>query len=398
MLHRLAIWFALSVVGCPGIVRADDADKDRAFAQFVREGDRARLAGRNPDAIEAYQKALALREDTRVHGLLGLAYLDGNAPIKAASAFLPVLIDITSLPRHERQPIKDGYERARSLVLRVKIDVSNPAADVLLDGKSVRANREANSFYTFAAPGPHEIRATLAGHEDALATIDGKKGGTVAVSLVLKLIPPPPPPPPPPAPPPIGIEKRNGIKTTNPSPLYVVKPGPFSVGAGFVALSGAISYLPAIGPTAGIELHYGEWVSFRLDGRMTWSPQYEARRPVRGLSFGGLLSGCANRSIYFGCIAFHVGGIGHSLETQNDPERVWKSRFGAGPIAGVVLPFYRELSVRVGGEVMFLQDGTRVFAGSYSYRNDRNLVWSGPPVLGGLNLTLVWRPKRTVLR
>ena len=390
VLRRLAISCALTVLVFPGIVRADDAEKDRAFAQLVREGDRARLAGQTPDAIAAYQKALDLREDTRIRGRLGLTYLDGHAPIKAASNLLPVIIDISGVPPHERREIKDAYDRARSAVLRIKIDVSHIAADVLIDGRSVRSIRDANSFYVFAAPGPHEVRATLAGHEDALATVDGKKGETVPVALVLKLIPPPPPPPAP-----IAHEKRNDTTATNPKPSYVVNPGPISVGAGVVALSGAISYLPALGPMAGVELHYGEWVSFRLDGRLVWSPQYEARRPVRGISFGGSLSGCANRSIYFGCIAVHVGGIGHSLETQNNPERVWNSRFGGGPIVGVVVPFYRELSVRVGGELMILQDGTRVLAGSNPYRN---VVWSGPPFLGGFSLTLVWRPERRVLR
>jgi len=395
VLRRLAISFALSVLVFPGIVRADDADKERAFAQFVREGDRARLAGRNPDAIAAYQKALELREDTRIRGRMGLVYLSGGAPIKAASNLLPAIIDISGVPLYERKEIKDAYDRARSAVLRIKIDVSHLAADVFVDGKSVRSKRDANSFYVFATPGHHEIRATLAGHEDALVTIDGKKGEMVAVSFVLKLKPPPPPPPSPP-PPPQAIEKRICTTVTNPKPSYLVKPGPISVGAGVVALSGAISYLPALGPTAGIELYYGVWVSFRLDGRIAWSPKYDTTwKPVRGITFGGSLSGCANRSIYFGCIAFHVAGIGHSLETQNDPERVWKSRFGAGPIVGVVVPFYRELSIRVSGELMILQDGAQVLRGSDPYAK---VAWSGPPVLGGLNLTMVWRPELRVLR
>lgn len=394
VLRRLAFSIALSVLVFPGIVRAHDADKDRAFAQFVHEGDRARLAGRTPDAIAAYTKALELREDTRIRGRLGLVYLEGGAPMTAASTLLPVIIDITSVPRHERQAMKEGYERARAVVGRIKVDVSHIGADVLVDGEPKRTKTDANSFFFFTKPGSREIRATLAGYEDAIVTVDAKKGETVEVSLVLKTIPQPePPPPPPPECPACPACKLADAE----KPVAPVKhvPGPFSISVGAIGLSGAISYLPALGPAAGVELHYGEWVSFRLDGRVVWSPQYEARRPVRGISFGGSLSGCANRAIYFGCIAVHVGGVGHSLETQNNPERVWNSRFGAGPVVGVVVPFYRELSVRVGGELMILQDGTRVLAGSYPYRN---VVWSGPPVLGGFSLTLVWRPERRVLR
>lgn len=399
VLHRLAMTFALGVLVCPGIVHADDAENDRAFAQFVREGDRARWAGRNPDAIEAYQKALKLRDDIRIRGLLGLVYLEGQAPINAASTLLPVMIDISDVPRNERNAIKDGYDRARSLVLRVKVDVSHLAADVLIDGKSVRPTRDANSFYTFAAPGPHEIRATLAGHEDAVASIDGKKGETVPVSLVLKPIPqsePPPASPSVPPPAPIAHEKRNDAIATNPKPSFVVQPSPWSVGVGVVALSGAISYVPATGIMAGVERRFGEWFSVRLDGRAAWSPKYDTTwKPVRGITFGGSLGVCANRSIYFGCFIVHVAGIGHSLETQNDPVRVWKSRFGLGPNFGVVIPFHRAFSVRIGGELLILNDETQLLAGSDLYPIE---VWSGPRILGGINLTLVWRPELRVLR
>lgn len=384
--------FALGVLVCPGIVHADDAEKDRAFAQFVRDGDRARWAGRNPDAIEAYQKALNLRDDIRIRGLLGLVYLDGQAPINAASTLLPVMIDISDLPRNERNAVKDGYDRARSLVLRIKVDVSHLAADVLIDGKSVRPNRDANSFYTFAAPGPHEVRATLAGHEDAVASIDGKKGETVPVSLVLKPIPPPPAPPPPP--PPIVIEKRNGAIATNPKPSFVVKPSPWSVGVGVVALSGAISYVPAMGVMAGVERRFGEWFSVRVDTRVAWSPQYVGTPPLRGFTYAGLLGACATRTKYFGCFMAHVGTIGHSLETEK-PNVVWKSRFGLGTTVGVQVPFHPTFMARIAGEIVLFSDETQVRVGSY--RNPI-VVWSGPPVLGGVSLTLVWRPELRVLR
>ena len=391
VLHRFAITFALSVLVFPGIVRADDADNDHAFAQFVREGDRARLAGRNPDAIEAYQKALDVREDTRIRGRLGLVYLNGKAPIKAASNLLPVMIDISAVPPHERKEIKDAYDRARSLVLRIKIDVSHLAANVFVDGNAVPLKRDANSFHFFAAPGHHEIRATLAGHEDALVTIDGKKGEMVAVSLVLKLIPPPPAPPPPA---PIVTEKRNGTPATNHNQTILVKPSPWSVGAGVVALSGAISYVPAAGVTVGVERRFGEWFSVRLDARAAWSPQYETRRPIRGFTYAGLLGACATRTKFFGCGVMHVGAIGHSLETEK-PEVVWKSRFGLGAIAGVQVPFHPSFLARIAGEVVLFSDETQVRIGSYAYPF---VLWSGPPVLGGLSLTLVWRPEPRVLR
>lgn len=383
--------FTFCVLVCPGFVHADDAEKDRAYAQFVHEGDRARLVGRTPDALAAYEKALVLREEPRILGRLGLAYLDGQLPVKAASFLFRALIDISDVPQGERWAIKDAYDRARSAVSRIKIDVSHLGADVLVDGKRERSKTDANSFYFFITPGHHEFRATLAGYEDAVATIDVKKGETVPISFALK----PSPKPEPPLLAPIAIEKRNGTTTANHNKSIVTKPSPWSVGAGVVALSGAISYVPATGLVAGVKYHYGEWLSFPLDGRVAWSPQYEATRPVRGITFGGTLGACANRSIYFACIVGYVGGIGHSLETQNNPEIVWRVRFGGGPVVGVVLPFYREFSVRVGAELMILQDGTQVLAGSNS---NPFVVWEGPPVLGGFSFTLVWRPELRVLR
>ncbi|HRI65760.1 MAG TPA: hypothetical protein PK156_16050 [Polyangium sp.] len=392
VLRRLAFSFVVSWLVCPRIVYAEDAEKDRAFAQFVREGDRARWAGRNPDAIAAYQKALDLRDDTRIRGRLGLVCLEGGAPVKAANNLLPAFLDISSIPPRERQAIKDGYERARSAVSRIKIDVSHLAADVFIDGNSVPLKRDANSFHIFATPGPHEIRATLAGHEDARDTVDSKKGGVVAVSLVLKLIPPPPPPPP--APPLIANEKRNGMTATTPKPSFLVKPSPWSVGAGVVALSGAISYVPATGVIAEVERRYGEWFSIRLDARAAWSPQYVTTRPLRGFTYAGLLGACATRTRYFGCGQAHLGAIGISLDTDK-PYTWWNWRFGLGATAGVQLPINRVFQARFALDVLFFSGDTRILSGSY---DKPSVLWSGPPVLGGFSVTLVWRPELRVLR
>lgn len=395
VLRFIVVSFALYALVFPRIVHADDSEKDRAFAQLVREGDRARLEGRNPEALVAYQKANALRPGPLLLGRIGLVYLDGGLPVQAATHLYRALIDISDIPQSERWSIQEAYSRARSAVVRIKVDVSHAGANVTMDDEPQPIGDAANQFYFFTTHGHHEIRAKLAGYEDAVANIDVQKGQTELVSLVLKPIPQPPPAPvPPPAPTP--HEKRIGAPATNIKPSFVIKLSPWSVGAGVIALSGAISYLPAMGPTAAIEYHYGEWLSFPLSGRVAWSPKYDTTwKPVRGITFGGSLGACANRSIYFACLVGHFTGIGHSLETQNDPVRVWKSRFGLGPVAGVVLPFHREFSVRIGAELIILSDGAQVLVGSDAYPIE---VWSGPPILGGFSLTLVWRPELRVLR
>jgi hypothetical protein len=280
-------------------------------------------------------------------------------------------------------------------VSRIKIDVSHLGADVLVDGKPERSKTEANSFFFFITPGHHEFRATLAGHEDAVASIDVHKGETVPISLVLKPIPQPESAPPEPAA--SAAVTCAPCKSSEPEkPIASVKyaRSPWSIGAGIVTLSGAISYLPATGVMVGVERRFGEWFSLRLDARAAWSPQYVTKRPMRGFTYAGLLGACATRTKYFACGMMHVGAIGHSLETEK-PAVVWKSRFGFGATAGVEVPFHPSFLARFAAEVVLFSDRTQVLTGSYLFPIE---VWSGPPALAGFSLTLVWHPELRVLR
>jgi len=395
VLRFLAISFALGALVFPRIVHADDSENYRAFAQFVREGDRARLAGRNPEALVAYQKAHALRPGPLLLGRIGLVYLDGGLPVQAATHLYRALIDISDIPQSERWGIQDAYSRARSAVVRIKVDVSQVGAEVTMDENPQPLGGAANQFYFFTTPGHHEIRAKLVGYEDAVASIDVKKGQTELVSLVLKPIPPSPLPPKSTlVPRVIAKETQNSAKLAYPKPSYLVKPGPWSFGGGVTALSGAISYVPATGIVVSADRRFGEVLSIRFDGRAAWSPQYVTTRPLRGFTYAGLVGACANRTRYFGCGLAHLGVIGISLDTDK-PYTWWNWRFGLGAAAGVQLPINRSFLARFALDVVFFSDNTRILGGSFV---KPFLLWSGPPILGGLSFTLVWRPELRVLR
>lgn len=393
VLRFLVVSFALCALVFPRIVHADDSEKDRAFAQLVREGDRARLEGRNPEALVAYQKANALRPGPLLLGRIGLVYLDGGLPVQAATHLYRALIDISDIPQAERWSIQDAYSRARSAVVRIKVDVSQAGANVTMDDDPQPIGGAANQFYFFTTPGHHEIRAKLVGYEDAVASIDVKKGQTELVSLVLKPIPQPPPAP---VPPPALIfnEKRIGATATNSQPSYLVKPGPWSVGVGAVALTGAISYVPAMGMVVSVDRRVGDVGSFRLDARAAWSPYYVATLPLRGFTAAILLGGCANRARFFGCGIGHIGAIGHTIATEQ-PKFFWNWRVGLGAEFGMQVPVNKSVGVRFSGNLVLFLDPTEVVGGTYG--RPRKL-WEGPPILGGIDITLVWRPELRVLR
>ena len=135
-------------------------------------------------------------------------------------------------------------------------------------------------------------------------------------------------------------------------------------------------------------------VSLRLDTRAAWSPYYLANLPLRGFTAATLLGGCANRGKYIGCGFGHVGAIGHTIATE-EPKFFWNWRFGLGAEFGVQAPINKSVGVRFSGNLVLFLDPTVVVGGTYAKPFK---LWEGPPVLGGLVLTLVWRPELRVLR
>jgi hypothetical protein len=77
----------------------------------------------------------------------------------------------------------DALAQARKKVVAVRVHVSEPGADVLLDDKPIGASPLPR--VVFVDPGPHELTASLDGFERATAEIEGEAGDALDITLPL---------------------------------------------------------------------------------------------------------------------------------------------------------------------------------------------------------------------
>ena len=418
MLRRLVVLVLVAVVVCShGGARADEPtslpaiDAAARFAELVRSGDKARAEGRLSDAVRAYSAALRIRRDARIRGKLGLIALEGGANAEAVGLLLEAFTDGHDAPRAERQKIFEAYERARPLVCRLDITVSHPGAEIRIDG--VREPASAIDYFTFVAAGRHELRASLPGFTDALEVIDAPKGGRLRVALVLRPEAPPThalPLPLPPAPghdtadagqllrdtlrdaAPASMPGSSSSSSSTSAPASMPgssAAGRWAFGAGPAFVFGGVSQLPASGFVASVERHLWEVFSARLDVRYAVSPYGIEGWPLRGLTVAAMPAACFARGIVFGCLLSHLGSIGHETDTSRTrPFSAWMFRFGLGASAGVDIPVRGPVFARITADAIVLQDVTPIRSGM---NDSASLLWTGPPVMGGLSFAVVWR-------
>ena len=380
--------------------------EDAAFSELARAGDNARAAGRLSDAVRAYRAALDLKNDAVIAGRLGLVAFEGGAIALSVDFLLRGITDGQKASLAERRQVKDAYDRARSLVCRVNVSVSNSTAEVSIDGEPQPWATSKGEFYVFVLPGRHTVRARLDGYEDATEIIDAPKGEELPVRLTLsplkekpESVPTPSPEPPPTPAPTIAKETPAPIQATQATqtsaPLKrddstIKTSSPWSVGAGPVVVVGAVSQWPAFGFVGSIDLKIGEVASLRLDARGASSPYLLKEWPIRGWTMGILPALCARRSLYFGCVQAHLGAIGHDTNTASPPpSSVWKIRGGIGASLGLEPQIQGPWHVRIAGDLLLFQDETPVRA--FADVSGKPPIWTGLPVLAGLSVIVVWR-------
>ncbi|MDI1435386.1 tetratricopeptide repeat protein [Polyangium sorediatum] len=386
--------FVLVLVLVGGVSRADEPpgppsriDQAARFAELVREGDRARAAGRTSAAVQAYSEALRIRDDPAIVGRLGLVALEGGATAEAVSYLLRAIIDGHDVPPAERRRIQDAYERARPQVCRVDVALSHLGADVLIDGELERASSTAGEFYVFTSPGRHEVRATLGGFHDAIETIDAPKGGRVRVSLVLTPLPPPSPPPAPEAP---ATSKPASPAPSSPCPAPNSKPPApsapnskprrWSPAFGATSIYGALAPLPTFGFVASSEWPFGEVFSARLDIRVAKSARDVEGAAIRGVILGAWPALCATAGRFSGCLLGTAGAI----EQSWDDVSLWRPflGFGAGGTGRLISIGPAELRLSVDAAIL-LDNYPILLAGGVK-------LWTGPPLLGSLSALVVF--------
>lgn len=171
------------------------ANAPTSSVDHVRAGDRARLAGRWPDAAAAYRAALAAAETAGlpeekhapILGELGSCE-EALGPHRDAAEHLDKALEhLSAISREQRWRFEQAQKKAESQVGILHISVDPPDAEVLVDGKSLGASQP--SYQVFVEPGRHTIRARLAGHADAVSATDAPKGRSSGVWLRLSKAP-----------------------------------------------------------------------------------------------------------------------------------------------------------------------------------------------------------------
>jgi tetratricopeptide (TPR) repeat protein len=175
--------------------------------QALRRGERARRAGRWAEAEAAYRAALSALPRPAIAGELGLCELALGKHRDAAEHLQQGLAGASSLTPQQRRRFEEGQGKAELEVAALEIAVSQPRAEVFLDGKRLGQGR---AYWTvYVEPGPHEVRGVLEGYVGEAARFDAIRGGRPIVPLQLDPLPksplrmppavvpatPPPPPP-----------------------------------------------------------------------------------------------------------------------------------------------------------------------------------------------------------
>jgi hypothetical protein len=366
----------------------------RDFEALVKAGDRARAAGRSSDAITAYDDALKIRPDPLVQGRFGLLVLEaGNAP-RAAHLLLRAIEEAAGATSDEADAFYEAYRVARKQVCRLEVETNVVGAAIWVDGRKV-AEGAASDLWAFVRPGPHEVRASLEGHQDDVKRVELPAGGSERIALYLRPVEPALGVEPAPSPaqaeatveaerPFVGSRKRAWSRPARPARWEMHKA--WSMGFGAAVVYGAISPLPAFGVAGWAGRRWEGGYSLELDLRAAWSPYGIKGNQTRGVSVAALPSLCARPSNFFICAQVHLGGIIHewTLRTTGGEQIAMHGadrhfRVGFGAKGGFVIPLGGALAIRLAGDLSVLTDDTPVVVGDMQ-------LWKGHPLLGGLSI------------
>lgn len=158
----------------------------------LHRAEEAQRAGRFAEAVEAYRAALADHRGAKlsppakraeVLGELGLCELALGAHRDAAEHLHLSLEHRGTLSIEQQTRFEAAQKQAEREVGTLFLAVSPRDAEVLLDGEELGAPRP--THVVFVEPGPHTIRARLAGHADAVAAIQAARGASTSVTLTL---------------------------------------------------------------------------------------------------------------------------------------------------------------------------------------------------------------------
>lgn len=380
-----------------------DAEKETRLRLFVKTADQARLAGRYDEAVTLYKAALDIQPDPVISGRRGLALMKLGQLDRAGEDLYEAVVRGQGVTTQERRDVAAAYDKAKALTTWVNVDLSQAGAKVTCDG--IPWNRQGfSSFWRFAMPGEHTLRATLDGYQDAVETFTAKPGEEITISLTLvplvKLEPISEHEPllrkkrqfPPPF---LGSNIVGAVdydcnedpacgepKETKPVPK---KDGPrFSVNGGVVTVFGVASWNPAVGGVVGVAVRPKEFVSIGLEGRAAWLTTNVAGEPISAMTAGGILSACGHLRWFFGCALGHLGvlNLGSAKSTYKEASGT-HFKPGLGARFGATIPISSSFSLHGIVDAIVLRNGHRVWAGEA-------LIVDQPPIMLGGQLLGGW--------
>jgi hypothetical protein len=405
--------FAAFIVGvclsASAIARADtpaDPDQEARYDLFVKTGNQARLAGRHKDAVTAYKAALDIHRHPVISGRLGLALLKLGQIDRAAEELHLAMEQGQGVPTQERNEVTAAYDKAKTSTTWVTVIISHTGAKVTCD--DLPWNRGGHSsFWRFAMPGEHVIRAQLDGFEDAVHTFTAKSGEKITISLNLVPLAGPKLPELPASvavtlpdnrffPPVLPASNVAGDPnySTKEDPFYgepkdakpvIKKSGPrFSVNGGVVTVFGVASWNPAVGAVVGVGLRPKEFISLGLEGRAAWLTTGIADRQIDAMTAGGIISACGHAKWFFGCALGHFGAINVSFSNNSYTGKSYtEARLGVGGRIGAKVHVSESLFVLGSIDALKLSNGALVVVGN-------QIIADIPPIFVGGQITGGW--------
>jgi hypothetical protein len=311
------------------------------------------------------------------------------------------------VPTQERREVAAAYDKAKSLTTWVNVDISQAGANVTCDG--IPWNRHGfSSFWRFAMPGEHTLRATLDGYEEAVQTFTAKPGEEITVTL--KLLPNPEIRPsdqtertietllqknrrfPPPfhgsnvwgAP---DYEPKEDPSHGEPKETKPVqkKDGPrFSINGGVVTVFGVASWSPAVGGVVGVSVKPKEFLSLGLEARAAWlTTDVVSASQISAMTAGGIISACGHLKWFFGCGLGHIGAINVAFsENTYTGKSYTEMRLGVGGRLGAQIHVSDSFMLTGSVDAFKLSRGSQVVVGN-QILVDIPPLFAGGQIMGG---------------
>jgi hypothetical protein len=383
---------------------SDPEQKDR-FDLFVNTGNQARSAGRHKDAATAYKAALDIHRHPVISGRLGLELMKLGQIDRAAEELLFAVEEGQGATPQERREVAAAYDKAKVLTTWVTVIISHTGASVTCDGVPWNRGKH-SSFWRFAMPGEHTLRAQLDGHQEAVETFTAKPGGKITISLNLApLAEPNLPELPAPVTAPIEARKFPPILHTSNvwgAPDYSAKEDPtygepkdttpvkkkigtrFSVHGGVVSVFGVASWNPAVGGVLGVAVKPKEFLSFGLEGRAAWLTTGVGERQIDAMTAGGIISACGHLKWFFGCGLGHFGALNVAFSNNSYTGKSYtEARLGIGGRIGAKIHVSESVFMLGSIEALKLSNGALVVVGN-------QIVADIPPIFVGGQISGGW--------